>query len=186
MNSNSEPNEHASNAASGMRRLRLGPLLMGAVLGLVITIVALAIYNRRTLPRLTQTDYDAAVARWQKNGPADYDLDIELSGNRPGKIHLEVRDREVVHMTRDGVEPKQKRTWDYWSIPGQFDTIGQELEMAKDPAGSFHAPGASQVVMWAEFDPKFGYPKEYHRVVLGADFEAHWITRRFETRSAKN
>ena len=121
----------------------------------------------------------AAVARWEKLGPADYDLDLELGGKRPGPIHVEVRNGEVTHMTRDGVEPRQRRTWDYWSVNGQLETIGQELEMAKEPRKSFGAPGAAEVVMWAEFDPHYGYPRRYDRVVLGADIEVHWQVVKF-------
>jgi hypothetical protein len=124
-------------------------------------------------------DYEAAVERWHRNGPASYDLDLELGGKRPGKIHVEVRNGEVIHMLRDGVEPSQRRTWDYWSVPGQLETIGQELEMATQPAKAFGAAGASEVVIWAEFDPHYGYPLQYDRVVLGADIEVHWKVTRF-------
>ncbi len=83
-------------------------------------------------------------------------------------------------MMRDGVEPKQKRTWYYWSVPGQLDTIEQELEMAQDPANSYGTPSASGTVLWAEFDPKYGYPRKFDRIVLGADQEVHWRVTRFE------
>ncbi len=131
------------------------------------------------MPRLTQAAYDQAARLWDEHGPASYDLDLELEGNRPGKIHVEVRDGQVVHMTRDGVEPKQERTWFYWSVPGQLDTIAEELEMARDPAQSFDSPKATQVVIWGEFDPYYGYPKRYDRVVLGTNFEIHWKTISF-------
>jgi hypothetical protein len=165
-----------------VRRVRTAPLVLGIALGLafvVVAVVAIAILTRDGVPRLTEAAYQAALTRWEAAGPADYDLDLEIVGNRPGKIHVEVRDRQAVHMTRDGVEPKQRRTWDYWTVPGQLDTIGEELEMARDPAASFNTPGATQMVMWAEFDPKYGYPRQYERVVLGANFETHWKVTRF-------
>ncbi len=71
-------------------------------------------------------------------------------------------------------------------MPGQFDTIGEELEMSRNPAQSFDAPGAAQVVLRAEFDPQWGYPKRFDRAVLGADFEVHWIVTRFKVLSDKN
>jgi hypothetical protein len=147
---------------------------VGLLLAILITFALVVIRMRHATPRLTEADYRAAVARWEKNGPADYDLDLELGGKRPGPIHVEVRGGEVTRMTRDGVEPRQKRTWDYWSVAGQLETIGQELEMARRPADSFGAPGASEVVMWAEFDSWYGYPRSYDRIVLGADLEVHW------------
>ncbi len=174
---------------SAIARRRIGPIVLGTLLGLlgmvaVLTVVVL--WSREKLPILTQADYDAAGARWDRNKPDDYDLDLELHGNRADQIHVQVRGGEVVQMTRDGVEPRQKRTWDYWSVPGQLDTIGQELEMSKTPAASFGAPGAAQVMMWAEFDAKYGYPRHYRRVVLGADFEVDWVVTRFEVVGREN
>jgi hypothetical protein len=168
-------------------RLHRAPLLWGILAGALVAIAALLVYLRMTsdrAPRLTREAYEAAVARWDAQGPADYNLDIELTGNRPSLIHVEVRNRQAVHMTRDGVQPRQERTWFYWTVPGQFDTIAEELEMAENPAKAFNAPGATQVVIWAEFDPRLGYPLRYDRVVLGTDFEIHWKVTRFETVSA--
>lgn len=185
-NPDSDSSESVPNGSSPTaenRRPRRHPLGLGLLVGLVIVIVitvVLAIARHRGAPpRLTETEYQAAVDRWEKSGPADYDLDLEISGNRSGKVHVEVREGEVVHMTRDGVEPNQKRTWDVWSVPGQLETIGQEMEMARHPSESFGTRGAAEVVMWAEFDPRYGYPRRYDRVVLGADIETHWETTRF-------
>lgn len=165
------------------RGTRARPLLLGMTLGLLVALVAVvgfALVMRRGRPQLTEAVYQAAVERWDKHGPRSYDVDLELAGNRPGKIHVEVRDGEVTHMTRDGIEPKQRRTWDYWSVPGQLETIGQELEMARDPAGAFKSKAITGMVMWAEFDPQYGYPLAYDRVVLGGDYEVHWRTARFD------
>lgn len=172
-----------SETPTGRRR----PILLGMLLGLAIVLVALAAWmaaNRSSTPRLTEAAFDAATQRWDKRGPASYDLDIELTGNRPGKIHVEVRDGQVTRMTRDGVQPAQERTWFYWSVPGMFDTIAEELEMARDPAAAFKSPAATQMVIWAEFDPQFGYPKKYDRSVLGTNYEIHWQVTRFEPLSA--
>ncbi|MEX0678676.1 MAG: DUF6174 domain-containing protein [Pirellulales bacterium] len=178
------PDESHDRAPSeSVGRVRPAPLMLGVASGLAVVLVAVlavAFLWRDNTPRLTESDYEAAVARWDANGPADYNLDLELAGNRPGKIHVEVRDGRAVHMTRDGVEPKQERTWYYWTVPGQLDTIGQELEMARDPAESFASPKATGMVIWAEFDPQFGYPVRYDRVVLGTNFEIHWKVTRFE------
>jgi hypothetical protein len=165
------------------RGTRVRPLLLGMSLGLLaalITVVGVALMMRRARPQLTEAVYQAAVERWEKHAPASYNLDLELSGNRPGKIHVEVRDGEVIHMTRDGIEPTQRRTWDYWSVPGQLETIGQELDMARDPANSFKSKKVTGMAIWAEFDPKYGYPLAYDRVVLGGDFEVHWRISRFD------
>jgi hypothetical protein len=168
---------HSKLQPAGRRRSLAGGLLVGLAISLVITVVVTLLRERGTAPRLSEADYEAALERWDENGPQDYDLDVELLGNRSGKIHVEVRGGEVVHMTRDGVEPSQKRTWDVWSVPGQLDTIGQEIEMARDPAKSYSLRRGTEVVMWAEFDPFYGYPRRFDRVVMGADLEVHWQTR---------
>jgi hypothetical protein len=179
----SEDDHYPAAPRNNTRRRRPAPLVLGVGIGVVVALVAILAYamlTRHNPPRLTESDFQAAVKRWETSGPASYDLELELTGNRPGKIHVEVRDGEVVRMTRDGVEPKQQRTWYYWSVPGQFDTIEQELGMARDPAASFKSPQATQMVIWAEFDPKSGYPLKYDRVVLGTDFEIHWKVTRFQ------
>ncbi len=172
------PSRSARSAAG--RRVFWFSTIAGALVTTFLVLLIWALAARSGAKQLTQADYEGALARWEKNGPASYNLDLELSGNRPGVIHVEVRDGQATRMTRDGVEPRQKRTWDYWTVPGQFDTIGEELEMARDPAKSYAVPGASRVVLWAEFDERYGFPKRFDRVVLGADLEVHWKVTRFE------
>ena len=92
-------------------------------------------------PRLTRQAYDEASRLWDEHGPANYQLDVEVTGNRPSKIHVEVVGGQAVAMLRDGVEPRQRRTWYYWTVPGMLDTIGQELDKVDDPARGFGAAG---------------------------------------------
>lgn len=169
------------------RRIRPAALVIGALLGGMAVAAGLLTYaflNRNATPLLTRAEYEAAADLWNERGPRDYNLDLVLSGNRPGKIRVEVRDGQATKMERDGVVPSQERTWYYWTVPGMMDTIAEELEMAEDPAGSFNVPGASEVIQRAEFDPQYGYPRKYDRVVLGADFEIHWEVTKFERLSA--
>ncbi len=161
---------------------------MGTLLGAMAVAAGLLTYaflNRNTTPLLTRAEYEAAADRWNASGLTDYNLDLLLSGNRPGKIHVEVRDGQATKMERDGVVPSQERTWYYWTVPGMMDTIAEELEMAESPAKSFNTSGASEVIQRAEFDPTYGFPRKYDRVVLGADFETHWEITKFEPLSAK-
>ena len=155
---------------------------VGLVLGLIVALVVIAVFRvagqpggRR--PRLTREAYDAASRMWDEHGPANYNLDIEVTGNRPGKIHVEVRDRQAVHMLRDGREPSQRRTWYYWTVPGMLDTIGQELDKVDDPAAGFGAPAGSEVILRAQFDDQFGYPASYSRVVAGQNLDMGWTAR---------
>jgi hypothetical protein len=180
----SEPTANAGKAAGGYSLVK--GLMVGLVIALVISVLVAVVRHRAAPQPLTQEAYEAAVRRWEQYGPPNYDLDLELTEKRVGAVHVEVRDGEVVRMTRDGVQPSQKRTWDVWSVPGQLETIGQELEMAQRPAESFGVRGATQVVMWADFDARYGYPRQYDRVVLGADVEVHWKITRFDVISPKN
>lgn len=178
------PHETAPAPAPAARRPRrwILALLAGGVLGslaCLLAFVAILVSQRESLPPLSRAAYKAALERWQAHGPASYELDIVLQGRQPGRIHLEVHHGEVTRMTRDGVEPRQKRTWDYWTVPEQFDTIERELEMAANPEASFHAqPGT--VIQQAAFDPTYGYPLRYRRVVLGTDLEVDWQVTHFQ------
>lgn len=73
--------------------LRVGLGLGGAAL---MTLAYFVITTRQHAPRLTRAEYVGAVERWDQNGPDDYDLDLELLGNRPGKICVEVRGGEEI------------------------------------------------------------------------------------------
>ncbi|HTU23951.1 MAG TPA: DUF6174 domain-containing protein [Pirellulales bacterium] len=131
-------------------------------------------------PRLTQAAYDEAGRRWDERGPKNYNLDVAVTGNRPSQIHVEVRDAQAVHLVRDGREPQQRRTWYYWTVPGMLDTVGLELEKVDDAAAGFSAPPGSQVILRAEFDPTYGYPASYSRVVAGQNLDMGWTVTRFE------
>lgn len=158
------------------------PLFWGGLLGVSIAIGLVVWISRDKTPYLTRESFDAAVARWREHGPADYDLDLVVQGNQPGKIHVEVRGGEVTAMTRDGISPSQRRTWDYWTVPGQFDMMQIELDSQSDPRSRFAGASGSQLVLWADFDPVYGYPWLYRRVVLDSRQDMQWQVTRFEPR----
>jgi hypothetical protein len=151
-------------------------LVLGSFFVACIVVLVVTFFFRRgeRIPELTRESLQAAQQRWRQNGPKNYDLDVVLSGSQSGQIHVEVRNGEITGMTRNGMTPKQRRTWDYWTVPGQFDTIGQEMEMANDPAHGFPAPPGSKVLQKAQFDTGDGHPVRYHRVVLGTQLEIRW------------
>jgi hypothetical protein len=149
------------------------------VAGLVVAVGAVLISTQATReeghqrPRLTRQAYDEASRRWDEHRPANYQLDVEVTGNRPSKIHVEVVGGQAVHMLRDGVEPRQRRTWYYWTVPGMLDTIGQELDKVDDPVTGFGAPAGSEVILRAKFD-RAGLPLSYSRVVAGQNLDMGW------------
>lgn len=176
--------QDSNDATAGIsRQFRPAALIVGTLLGAMAVAAGLLTYallHRNTTPLLTRADYEAAADLWNAKGPTSYNLELQLTGNRPGVIRVEVRDGQATRMQRDGVVPSQERTWFYWTVPGMMDTIAEELEMAESPAKSFNVPGASEVIQRAQFDPQFGYPRKYDRMVLGADFETHWEVTNFE------
>jgi hypothetical protein len=162
-------------------RFAVGTVL-GLLLGGALAAGALLIAYRDPTPELTQAAFEAAERQWSERGPRSYDMDLAIEGNRPGTVHVEVRGGEVVHMMRDGVEPKQRRTWGVWTVPGQFETIGLELDKADNPTEGFEAPPGARMVQRARFDPQYGYPARYHRIILGSNLELDWRVTRFVPR----
>ena len=154
-------------------------LALGVLLALV-SILAVAVARRGPVaPEITRQDLAAAEGRWQEHGPASYNMDLMIGGRQAGPVHIEVRDGNVTRMTRDGVVPSQRRTWDYWTVPEQFETIRQDFDSAETSGGFGAAPG-TQTILRADFDPQYGYPRHYQRFVLGTNLNVDWLVTHFE------
>jgi hypothetical protein len=154
--------------------------LASIALAIAFVLLALQYFVAERLPELTEAQLQAAMERWQKNGPASYDLDVELRGAQPGHVHVEVRQHEIENETRDGRTPG-RWTWDTWSVPGLFDTLSQDLGIAENPEGQIQAAQGTKWRLQCEFDPQFGYPKQYHRLVTGGP-EVFWHVTAFESK----
>jgi hypothetical protein len=164
-------------------RRSLGPATLMALLvvgGLLAVVVALQMFVVRRIPPLTEADLVAAEDRWSQHGPASYDLDFDVEGAQPGTVHVEVRAGEVTAMHRDGVTPRQQRTWQYWSIPARFDEIERELELAADPEHEMQTTASTRLVLRCEFDPQYGFPRQFHRIVYGGGPEVYWRVTNFQ------
>lgn len=170
----------------GRRRLSTAviAILLGGGAALLVLMAMLLMVLREATPLLTETELAAAVQRWREYGPDDYDMDILVGGRRAGTIHVEVRGGSVVAMTRDGITPSQQRTWQYWSVPGLFDMLEDDVQSADDPRGPFGALPGTKVVLRAEFNPRYGYPRRYQRTVFGTDLGIDWEIVRFAIRPA--
>ncbi len=147
-------------------------VLASAALAAVCVLLALQYFVAERLPELSEATLQAASERWQKIGPASYDLDLELGGAQPGIVHVEVRNKEVTLEIRDGRTPG-RWTWDTWSVPGLFDTLSQDLQIAEDPEQQIQAVPGTKWRLRCEFDPQYGYPLQYHRLVTGGP-EVFW------------
>jgi Family of unknown function (DUF6174) len=149
--------------------------------GVLLVALALQIFVAHRIPELTESSLAAAEKKWSDHGPASYEMDLKLGGVRPGTVHVEVVGGEVTAMQRDGVTPKQQRTWAVWSVPGQFETIERELELAADPEHEMQVKSGTQVRLRCEFDPQYGYPRVYHRMITGGGPEVYWQVTSFKT-----
>jgi Family of unknown function (DUF6174) len=169
-----------STAALYPRRSRRVLLLMFlAVLSCIVgASFLLRMLVAQRIPELTGKKLEEAQNLWDSAGPAGYEMDLEILRGRPGTVHIEVRNGEITAMARDGRTPAQ-HTWRYWSVPGLFETVERELEMAEDPV---HEVGAAAGTRWklrCEFDPAYGFPRRFHRHVSGGGQEVYWRVTSF-------
>src|SRR5689334_20504808 len=88
-----EPDETVADVDLPRRNpLRLRTIALGMVLGTIVGVgaavvtLSLMLHGER-LPQVTFETLNAAGERWAKNGPLNYDLDLELAGVNPGVAH---------------------------------------------------------------------------------------------------
>jgi hypothetical protein len=173
--------EASPSGSRSSTKLVLTTLLAAGLLFLVGGAIVLQLFVARRIPELTAATFESATQRWDQNGPASYRMHIKIEGNQPGTVEIEVRDGEVTAMTRDGRAPPQRRTWDAWTVPGQFEMIEREVEMAADPEGEMHASRGTRLWLRCEFDQHLGYPRRFHRAALGGGTEVYWEVTSFTT-----
>lgn len=155
-------------------------VLASLALAIAGVVLALQYFVVERIPDLTDAQLELARKLWQSHGPASYDLNVELRGAQPGSVQIEVRDRVVTATTRDGRTPPQW-TWDTWSVPGMFETLTQDLQIAEDPEKEIQAAPGTQWRLRCEFDSELGFPRRYHRMVTGGP-EVYWRVTQFNAR----
>jgi len=175
------PSEPTSNTAAYSMRLKVLAAVVLSLVGIALSgMLAVELFIVDRIPRLTVENLDAAEAVWNQEGPKSYDLDLTIAGTQPGVVHVEVRDGVATSMTRDGRAPRQRRVWDTWAVPGMFDTIERECELAEDPEHEMGLSASSKVDLRAEFDPIYGYPARFHRIIFGGGPEVYWKVTNFK------
>jgi len=119
-------------------------------------------YNAKQ--QLTPDQLNVAWDLWNKNEPADYDLEIEKTfqssaadAPRTDRIKVRVRNKKVVAVA-DQNGPLERRLWDEYDMPGWFGFVEQFLKLDE-------APGAPRTFRAAEFDPRTGQLLHYTRSV---------------------
>jgi len=133
------------------------------------------------LPECKPEDLAAALAKWEAAGVRDYDMVIQVSGRQSDEIKISVRNGVATAMTRRGIQPKQQRTWEPWTVPGMFDTIDIDFDNGKNAKEKFGVePDA--VRLRCEFDAELGYPKRYLHQVFGRQEDLEWAVTEFSKR----
>lgn len=175
------PAEAVVEPNTGRRRPRRA-VLRGMLVGAGLTLAGLATWSflgrGRMAPLLSQ-DLKTAENRWRQSGPANYEIEVKLDGRRPGVFRVVVENGEPAQVTLDGIAPR-RHAWNVWTVPGQFDTLWQELANAESPEKGFGAPPGATVVQRVEFDPVWGFPRRYWRSVLGTALDISWEVTHFE------
>jgi hypothetical protein len=152
-----------------------------AVLLLLTVIVGLQVFVADKTPMLTASRLEAAQQTWQRTGPKSYDMDIEIRGAQSGSTHVEVRDGAVTAESRNG-RATPKHTWGTWSVPGQFEFLERELELAEDPQHEMDVPAGTRLQLRCAFDSKYGRPLRYHRFAIGDAPEVDWWVTKFQAK----
>jgi hypothetical protein len=165
--------------ASGFKLSQSVVILGALVLVVGGALLLLQLFVARRLPEMTEARFEAAQSLWETNGPKSYDMDIDITGAQPGKVHIEVRDGTPTAMTRDGRAPDQ-RTWATWTVPGMFRMLVDEFAIKEDPAHKGQGPPGAEVWLRAEFDLRYGYPRTYQRIFTGGGPQVEWHVTRFE------
>jgi hypothetical protein len=156
-------------------------LLASLAFALLCVVLALQFFVAERIPEVTEAEFMKAKKLWLENGPANYDMDVVIRGAQPGSVHIEVRNKVATAMTRDGITPAE-RTWDTWSVPGMFETLDQDMQIAEDPEREIQAMPGTEWRLRCEFDPELGIPRVYHRLVTGGGPEVYWRVTRFDAK----
>jgi hypothetical protein len=157
------------------------------IIAAVVVIVPLAVIGARLVSieedvtLLKRTTYEKAKSKWNESGITSYNLDLAFSGgDQVRQIHLEVRDNQVTECLEDGHHPSQKGAWDDWTIDNQFAIIGIDLDKSERPGG-FAVRDTVMITLHADFDPKYGIPRTYHRKARGnTPLQSKWRVVDFE------
>ena len=83
-------------------------MFIGGSLGVAATLLAFAVIYRDPTPPLTDPIFNAAHERWKSAAPADYDIEVRVSGPQAATYRVQVRGGQPQAAWRNG-EPLQRR-----------------------------------------------------------------------------
>ena len=179
----------------GRSRIRWLAWALLVVLALASGLAMLRSVLGERVPALTRTEFAVAWQRWEQAAPANYTIEIEVSGRQAAVYRVEVRAGEVISASHNGTPLPNRRTWFTWSVPGMFETMEGDLRVIEGAASNAAAPqgtgpvsgpatgnaanSPSRLTLRAEFDPRYGFPSRYQRFEWGAKVDAQWRVREF-------
>jgi hypothetical protein len=156
--------------------------LVGGVGGIVLMTVVFALAHRDSTPALTPELFDAAHQRWQASGPADYDIEVRVSGPQAAEYRVEIRGGQPQAAWRNGQPLTSRRTFGTWSVPGMFSTISRDIEaLERFKAGRER----QELILRAAFDPRYSYPQRYRRIEWGSRKGSDAVTVSWEVTEFK-
>ena len=136
--------------------------------------VVLGFASPERLPDLTRESFEAAWAKWEANGPASYDVCVEVNGRQAAIYRVQIRDRIVSAATRNDYPLKGQRTLGTWSVPGMFNTIEIDLDRNEEAPADGNRSSTRRLVLGCSFDIQYGYPRKYRRNELGTQMQVDW------------
>jgi hypothetical protein len=168
------------------RRGGCGPFvvwtLAGLTLGVILTLLALRIIHHDPTPRLTPEAFYAAQERWKAAAPADYDIEIEVTGPQSAVYRAEVRGGLAQAAWRNGQPLTNRRTFGTWSVPGMFGTIGRDIEAVERRTAGKAKPGEVELILKTQFDPQYHFPRRYQRIEWGSRRGSDAVTATWEVK----
>ena len=162
------------------RSRRIAAVLLGAITASAFAFVIAMLTLRTPIPRLGDTEFESAVLQWTRQAPDDYDIQTRVRGRQAAVYRVTVRDGQVQQAWRDDGQLNDQRTMGTWSVDGMLETI--RIDLDNRAAASERPVGArsSNLLLSAEFEPHWGYPRRYRRAELGTQMEVSWEVLEFE------
>ncbi len=160
--------------------------LLGALLGSALSGVVWVLATRNPLPELTPQRLEQARRLWQQRGPRSYEMTLllgdpenESSQEPTQRIQIRVEKERPVAVRRHPGGELPRRVWDYWTVPGLFDVLQRDLENRQSPQRAFGVSDPAMVVLRCRFDPQYGFPRQYQRIVRTRGLQSHWSVIEF-------
>lgn len=176
------PAPNRRGTATSMRRFALGTLL-GVAVGLLVALYAARTASYDPTPTLTAQKFEQAYERWSDDPPADYDIEIRVTGPQPATYKASVRNGQPIAAWRNGHPLLTRRTFGTWSVSGMFSTMGRDVAALELAASKGDPP---PLILRAAFNTQHAYPEHYRRIENGSrrgsdSITVSWDVTHFQT-----